>query len=245
MSEIRHSVCALACPDACSMLVTVEDGKATRLRGNPEHPITRGFICGKVAQYLDREYSPERLLYPQKRAGAKGEGRFARISWEEALDEIAARLRSVAAEFGSEAILPYSYAGTMGYLNGSGMDRRFFHRLGASRLDRTICSSAGGVGLTQALEYATTRPAVIRLNYGTQRSERGAMAVRTVALLPALTGSWKDVGGGLQLSTSQAFQMNRPALELPELQQRALGREARILNMSRLGQALNDIDDPP
>src|ERR1041384_2688964 len=113
MSEIRHSVCALDCPDACSMLVTVEDGKATRLRGNPDHPITRGFLCGKVAQYLDREYSADRLLYPQKRIGAKGEGRFARITWDEALDEIATRLRSVAAEFGSEAILPYSYAGTM------------------------------------------------------------------------------------------------------------------------------------
>jgi anaerobic selenocysteine-containing dehydrogenase len=375
MPEIRHSVCALDCPDACSLLITVEDNKATRLRGNPAHPITQGFLCGKVAKYLDREYSPDRLLYPQKRAGRKGEGRFARISWEEALDEIAARLQAIAAEFGSEAVLPYSYAGTMGLLNTSGMDRRFFHRLGASRLDRTICSTAGGAGLTQALgfrygtepeqfrhskliiawganvlgtnvhlwpfilearrngarfytidprknrtgaladrhyfinpgsdaalalammhvitteklydadyvsrhtdgfdglcdrvrdftpghaaeltgipaedivalarEYATTRPAVIRLNYGTQRSERGAMAVRAIGLLPALTGSWKDVGGGLQLSTTQAFQFNRPALEMPELQQRALGREARLLNMSLLGKVLAEVDDPP
>src|SRR5689334_3022868 len=151
MPEIRHSVCALDCPDACSLLVTVEDNKATRLRGNPAHPITRGFLCGKVAKYLDREYSPDRLLYPQRRTGRKGEGRFTRITWDEALDEIAARLKSVAAEFGSEAILPYSYAGTMGLLNNSGMDRRFFHRLGASRLERTICSAAGGAGLTQAL----------------------------------------------------------------------------------------------
>jgi anaerobic selenocysteine-containing dehydrogenase len=356
-------------------LVTVENGKATRLRGNPVHPITRGFLCGKVAKYLDREYSPERLLYPQRRTGAKGEGRFTRISWDEALDEISTRLRALAAEFGSEAILPYSYAGTMGLLNGSGMDRRFFYRLGASRLDRTICSSAGGTGLTQALgirfgtepeqftqakliiawganvlgtnvhlwpfivearrkgakfytidphrnrtgslsdrhyfihpgsdtalalammhvitaeklhdadyvakytigfdalcervkewtpqrafeltgipaeeiaalarEYATTRPAVIRLNYGTQRSERGAMAVRTVGLLPALVGSWKDIGGGLQLSTTQAFQLNRAALEMPELQQVAIGREARILNMSQLGKVLTEVDHPP
>src|SRR5690242_19211190 len=153
MSEIRHSVCALDCPDACSVLVTVENGKATRLRGNPSHPITRGFLCGKVAQYLDREYSPERLLYPQRRAGAKGYGRFQRISWDEALSEITEHLKSVAAEFGPEAILPYSYAGTMGVLNNAGMDRRFFHRLGASRLDRTICSSAGGVGLTRAVGY--------------------------------------------------------------------------------------------
>src|SRR5215831_16073243 len=142
MSEIRHSVCALDCPDACSILVTVNDNTATRLRGNPTHPITRGFLCGKVAKYLDREYSPDRLLYPQRRAGRKGEGRFVRITWDEALDEIAARLKDIAAESGPEAILPYSYAGTMGLLNNAGMDRRFFHRLGASRLDRTICSSA-------------------------------------------------------------------------------------------------------
>jgi anaerobic selenocysteine-containing dehydrogenase len=374
--EIRHSVCALDCPDACAVLVSIDDaGKATRLRGDPAHPVTRGFLCGKVARYLEREYSPGRLLYPMRRTGAKGEGRFARVAWDEALDEIAARLKSIAAEFGPEAILPYSYAGTMGLLNGSGMDRRFFHRLGASRLDRTICSSAGGAGLADSLgfkygtepeqfrhskliiawganvlgtnvhlwpfivearrngarfytidprrnrtgaaadkhffinpgsdtalalgmmhviigeklydadyverhttglaelaarvnqypperaaaltgipadeivalarEYATTRPAAIRLNYGVQRSERGSMAVRTIALLPALTGSWKEVGGGLQLSTSQAFQLNRAGLERPDLQCRALGREARMINMSSLGQALNQVDDPP
>ncbi|MDQ6701244.1 MAG: molybdopterin-dependent oxidoreductase, partial [Acidobacteriota bacterium] len=153
MPEVRHSVCALDCPDACSLLVHVDSGKATRLRGNPDHPVTRGFLCGKVARYLDREYSPDRLLYPQRRTGAKGEGRFERISWNEALDEIAVRLRDVAAEHGPESILPYSYAGTMGLLNGSGMDRRFFHRLGASRLDRTICSSAGGAGLMESLGF--------------------------------------------------------------------------------------------
>jgi anaerobic selenocysteine-containing dehydrogenase len=374
--EIRHSVCALDCPDACAVLVTIDDGgKATRLRGDPAHPVTRGFLCGKVARYLDREYAPSRLLYPMRRAGAKGEGRFVRITWDEALDEIATRLKAIAAEFGPESILPYSYAGTMGLLNGAGMDRRFFHRLGASRLDRTICSSAGGAGLMDSLgfrygtepeqfrhakliiawganvlgtnvhlwpfivearrngarfytidprrnrtgaaadkhffinpgsdtalalgmmhviigeklhdadyiarhtsgfaelaervqeypperaaaltgiakdeivalarEYATTRPAAIRLNYGVQRSERGSMAVRTIALLPALTGSWKEVGGGLQLSTSQAFHLNRAGLERPDLQRRALGREARMLNMSSLGEALNDVNDPP
>src|ERR1041384_8210222 len=151
MKETRRSVCALDCPDCCSLLVTVEDGRGTKLRGDPAHPVTRGFLCGKVAQYLEREYSPGRLLYPQRRVGPKGEGRFERISWDEALDTIAARLKQVAGEFGPEAILPYSYAGTMGFLNGSGMDRRFFHRLGASRLDRTICSSAGGAGLTSVL----------------------------------------------------------------------------------------------
>ena len=375
MPNIRHSVCALDCPDACSLLVTVEDGRATRLRGNPEHPVTRGFLCGKVAKYLDREYAPDRLLYPQRRTGAKGAGRFERISWDAALDEIATRLAAAAREFGPEAILPYSYAGTMGLLHGSGMDRRFFHRLGASRLDRTICSTAGNAGIMQTMglrygtepeqfphakliiawganvlgtnvhlwpfilearrngakfitidprrnrtgaladrhyfihpgsdtalalammhvifaenlhdadyveryttgfaelrervkqyppqraaewtgipaediialarEYATTRPAIIRLNYGTQRSERGSMAVRAVSLLPIVTGSWKEIGGGMQLSTSQAFQFNRPALELPDLQQRALGREARILNMARLGEVLTETADPP
>src|SRR6202047_779547 len=323
MPETRHSVCALDCPDCCSLLITLEDGRGSKLRGNPEHPVTRGFLCGKVAQYLEREYSPGRLLFPQRRVGAKGEGRFERISWDQALDTIASRLRAAAAEFGPESILPYSYAGTMGFLNGSGMDRRFFHRLGASRLDRTICSAAGGAALTASLgvrygtepeqyrhsrlilawganilgtnvhlwpfvvearrngaklytidprrnrtgaasdkhfsihpgsdtalalalmhvivgeglhdaeyvaqhtegfdelrervkpwtpqraaeltgiaaeeivqlarEYATTRPTAIRLNYGVQRSERGAMAVRAIALLPALTGSWKCV----------------------------------------------------
>ncbi len=374
MPQTRRSVCALDCPDTCALVVTVENGRGVKLRGDPSHPVTRGFLCGKVAQYLEREYSPARLLYPARRTGAKGEGRFERISWDEALDTIAARLKAVAHEFGPEAILPYSYAGTMGLLNGSGMDHRFFHRLGASRLDRTICSTAGMAGLTQALgvryapepeqirhsrlilawganilgtnvhlwpfivearrqgarfyaidprrnrttaaadrhyainpgsdtalalammhviigeslydadyvarhtegfdglrervrewtpqqaaeltgleaqeiaslarEYATTRPAMIRLNYGIQRSERGAMAVRAAALLPALTGSWKDVGGGLLLSTSQAFRLNRAGLERADLQQKALGREARLVNMSQLGSALNTLDGP-
>src|SRR5215475_310091 len=151
MPEIRHSVCSLDCPDCCSVLVTVENGRATKLRGNPDHPVTRGFLCGKVAQYLEREYHPDRLLYPQRRISVKGEGRFERISWDAALDLIATGLSAIARQFGSEAVLPYSYAGNMGLLNNAGMDRRFFHRLGASRLDRTICSSAGSVGLTQAL----------------------------------------------------------------------------------------------
>jgi anaerobic selenocysteine-containing dehydrogenase len=372
----RHSVCALDCPDACSLLVNVEDGRATRLRGNPDHPVTRGFLCGKVAQYLDREYSPQRLLYPQKRIGIKGEGRFARISWDEALDTIAQKLRGAASESGPESILPYSYAGTMGLLNGSGMDRRFFHRLGASRLDRTICATAGAAALAATLgvrygtepeqfrhaklilawaanihgtnvhlwpfiveakrngaklyvidpirtrtaaladrhlriypgsdlalalglmhviiaeklhdtdyvgrytngfealeervrawppervaaltgidkddivqlarEYATMRPSAIRLNYGVQRSEHGGAAVRAITALPALTGSWREVGGGLQLSISHAFQLNRVGLEMPELQLRSpLRREARLVNMAELGKALTGLDTPP
>jgi anaerobic selenocysteine-containing dehydrogenase len=377
LPEIRHSVCALDCPDACSLLINVDEhGHGSKLRGNPAHPVTRGFLCGKVARYLDREYSPQRLHYPMRRTGRKGAGQFERISWDDALDEIAGRLQSISAEAGSESILPYSYAGTMGLLNGSGMDRRFFHRLGASRLDRTICSSAGTVGITDALgvrwapepesfrhaklilawganilgtnvhlwpfivearrngarlntidphqnrtgklsdkhffirpgtdaalafammhvitqenledkdyvaehtlgfaelkekvsawtprraaqmtglnaedivnlarEYATTRPSAIRLNYGVQRSERGAMSARAIALLPALTGSWKDLGGGVQLSTSAAFQFNTAGLERADLQKNSpLGREARIVNMSLLGDALIKLDNPP
>ncbi len=375
MPQTLLSVCALDCPDCCSLSVTVENGRAVKLRGDPNHPVTRGFLCGKVAQYLEREYSPARLLHPLRRAGAKGEGRFERISWGEALDTIAARFKAISKEFGPEAILPYSYAGTMGLLNNAGMDRRFFHRLGASRLDRTICSSAGTAGLTEALgvryatepeqfrhsrlilawganilgtsvhlwpfimearrqgakfyvidprrnrtaavadrhyaihpgsdtalalammhviigenlydagyvarhtegidglrqrvrewtpqrasgltgldaeeiaglarEYATTQPAAIRLNYGIQRSERGAMAVRAVALLPALTGAWKHIGVGLLLSTSQAFYLNRAGLERADLQQKALGREARLINMAGLGGALTALDNPP
>lgn len=374
--EIRHSVCALDCPDTCAVLVQVENGRAVKLQGDPKHPVTRGFLCGKVARYLEREYSPERLLYPQKRVGEKGSGRFQRISWDEALDTVAERLRGVAREFGPEAILPYSYAGTMGVLNNAGMDRRFFHRLGASRLDRTICSATGSAALMATLgnrygtepeqfrdaklilawaanihgtnihlwpfivearrrgaklyaidpvktrtaaladrhysihpgsdlalalglahviigerlydadyvakytngfdalkqrvaeyapervaaltgiakedviglarEYATTRPAAIRLNYGVQRSERGGAAVRAIVALPALTGSYRDVGGGVQLSTAQAFYFDKDALEMPELQKKStLGREARIVNMAELGKALTELDQPP
>ncbi|MEO8658897.1 MAG: molybdopterin-dependent oxidoreductase [Bryobacteraceae bacterium] len=374
--ETLHSVCALDCPDACSVLVKVEDGKATSLRGDPAHPVTRGFLCGKVAQYLEREYSPQRLMFPQKRIGAKGEGRFERISWDEALDEIAVRLQETADRYGPESVLPYSYAGSMGYLQSSGMDRRFFHRLGASRLDRTICSAAGTAGLNESLgfrygtdfpqfvkskliiawganihatnvhlwpfivearrngarfytidpvvtrsaaladkhfpiypgsdlalalgmmhvifaekledagyieqfaenaaslraraaeyppekvaaltgipkddivdlarEYATTRPAVIRLNYGIQRSERGGRAVHAAALLPVITGQFRHEGGGITLSTSGAFQINRPALERPDLEMKSpLGRQARLINMSELGKALLDVNDPP
>jgi anaerobic selenocysteine-containing dehydrogenase len=366
----------LDCPDACSLLIDVTNGKGSRLRGNPAHPVTRGFLCGKVAQYLEREYHAERLLYPLRRVGAKGEGKFERISWDAALDLIASALERVSQEWGPEAILPYSYGGNMGYLNGSGMDRRFFHRLGASQLDRTICASAGTEGLIQALgarygtepeqfrrsrlivawganilatsvhlwpfivearrngarfyvidpvrtktaaaadkwygiypgsdlalalalmhvildrglldeeylrehatgldelrrraadysperaaeltgipagdivdlaqEYATIGPAVIRLNYGVQRSDRGATAVRAISLLPALTGSYRAEGGGLCLSTSQAFAINSEALRRPDLQLRSpLGRPARMVNMSLLGSVLHDLEDPP
>jgi len=142
-----RGACPHDCPDTCAMLVTVEDGRAVEVRGAPDHPPTAGVLCTKVARYLDRTYSDQRVLHPMKRVGRKGEGRFERIGWDEALDTIAARFRAIAASpLGPQAILPYSYAGTMGLLQSSSMDRRFFHRLGASLLDRTICASAGKAG---------------------------------------------------------------------------------------------------
>src|SRR5579872_2095471 len=397
MKRVVHAACPHDCPDACGVLITVQDGRATKIQGDPSHPITRGFLCAKVAKYLDRVYSPDRVLYPMKRIVPKGRltrpqsfapaGRpgtavptqpdeaFRRISWDEALSEIASRFKEVAAEFGSEAILPYSYGGTLGVLNGASMDRRFFHRLGASQLDRTICSAAGEAGLKSVLgvklgtepeqfvhskyiiawaanihgtnvhlwpfveearrkgaklvvidpyrtrtaacadwhipinpgtdvalalammhviinenlhdpdylskhtegfdqlrvkvqeyppervaswtgmsaadiyklarEYATVRPAVIRMNYGVQRSENGGMASRTIAMLPCVTGSWKEVGGGFQLSTSAAFGLNNTALERTDLMEKSLGRPARTINMVELGKALNEVNDPP
>jgi anaerobic selenocysteine-containing dehydrogenase len=157
-TRVVHAVCSHDCPDSCGVLVTVDElsGRAVKVQGDPSHPVTRGFLCGKVAKYLERVYSPDRLLYPMRRkAGvAKGplpKGReteaFERITWDEALDEIAARLKDIAAEFGPESVLPYSYAGTIGQLGYGSMDRRFFHRLGASQLDRTICAAAGGAAL--------------------------------------------------------------------------------------------------
>jgi molybdopterin guanine dinucleotide-containing S/N-oxide reductase-like protein len=381
MKKVVHATCPHDCPDACAVLITVDNGRATRIQGDPAHAVTRGFLCAKVAKYLDRVYSPDRVLYPMRRVRPKGpqpaenSPNFVRITWDEALDEITKRLPEIANEFGSEAILPYSYGGTLGVLNGGSMDRRFFHRLGASQLARNICSAAGEAGLRSVLgaktgtepeqfrhskyiiawganihgnnvhlwpfieearrkgaklvvidpyktrtakcadwylpinpgtdtalalgmmhviigeerhdadyvarhtlgfeqlrekvreyspervarwtgisaddivrlarEYATQRPAAIRVNYGVQRSEGGGMATRTVAMLPCITGSWKEVGGGLQLSLSGSFQLNKSALENAELMTTALGRPARTINMVELGQALNDLDDPP
>ncbi len=130
------------------MLVTIETGRAVRVAGDPEHPFTQGFLCTKVNRYVERTYHADRLTQPLRRAGPKGRGQFEPISWDEALDEIAARLTEIARSAdGPQAILPYSYAGTMGLVQGSSMDRRFFHLLGASKLDRTICSMAGTVGM--------------------------------------------------------------------------------------------------
>ncbi|HZQ44306.1 MAG TPA: molybdopterin-dependent oxidoreductase [Acidobacteriaceae bacterium] len=389
-----HAVCTHDCPDSCGVLVTVDEltGRAVKIAGDPAHPVTRGFLCGKVARYLERVYSPERLLYPmRRRAGVpKGplpKGResefFERISWDEALGEIAARLKKIAGEFGPESILPYSYAGTIGQLGYGSMDRRFFYRLGASQLDRTICSAAGTAALksiygtrlgtapqdfahagliivwagnvhgnnihlwpfieesrrkggklvvidpyrtrTAALadehlqirpgtdgllalammhilfrerledrdylnefaddwqrlrehalrpEHSPERaaaitglsvetieslglaygragrdgrpPAAIRLNYGIQRGENGGTAARAVAMLPLITGSWKQYGGGLLLSTSAAFPFQQERLHMPQLMNASpLGHAARTVNMNQLGDALTQLNDPP
>ena len=139
MTALFKNVCPLDCPDTCSMLVTVQDGVAVDLRGDPDHSFTRGFLCQKMARYLDRVYSPDRLLHPLKRVGKKGEGRFERITWDEALRQPSpdGSPRSPARPTAPRRSLPYSYCGTMGKLQSSSLDRRFFHRLGASRLDRT------------------------------------------------------------------------------------------------------------
>jgi anaerobic selenocysteine-containing dehydrogenase len=159
------------------MVVTVEDGRAVRLRGDTDQPFTRGFLCQKVAHYLDRVYHPERLRWPMKRVGPKGKGRFQRISWDEAIDTIARRFADIAASAdGPQAILPYSYAGTMGLLQGSSLDRRFFHRLGATLLDRTICAAAGTAGCnitlgTRAMiDPATVAKSRYILNWGSNTS---------------------------------------------------------------------------
>ncbi|MCT7329526.1 molybdopterin-containing oxidoreductase family protein [Ralstonia mojiangensis] len=145
-TQVIRAACPHDCPDTCALLVTVEDGRATRVQGDPDHPTTAGVLCTKVNRYAERTYHPNRLLTPMKRVGAKGEGKFEPISWDEAIDTIATRLGDIAAR-NPEAILPYSYAGTMGLVQGESMAARFFHKLGASLLDRTICASAGATAL--------------------------------------------------------------------------------------------------
>ncbi len=144
-TNIVRAVCPHDCPDTCALHVTVTNGVATEVRGDPDHPTTAGVLCTKVSRYTERTYHKDRLLFPQKRIGKKGEGKFARISWDEALDTITAQLKRVA-QRNPLAILPYSYAGTMGLVQGDSMSQRFFHKLGASFLDRTICATAGGAG---------------------------------------------------------------------------------------------------
>ncbi|MGE5088444.1 MAG: molybdopterin-containing oxidoreductase family protein [Candidatus Levyibacteriota bacterium] len=200
--KVVRAACPHDCPDTCAMLVTVENGRAIEIRGAPDHPTTAGALCTKVARYLDRTYSPGRLRHPLRRIGRKGDGRFARISWDEALDEIATRFRDIAqSPDGPQAILPYSYAGTMGLLQGQSMDRRFFHRLGASLLDRTICSAAGKAGWGAVVgasvgmdveEYANSgliliwgsNPIASNLHFWTRAQEAKRRGAKLVAIDP-------------------------------------------------------------
>ena len=148
--SLVRGACPHDCPDTCALLTTVEDGRAVKVQGNPAHALTDGVLCAKVSRYTERTYHPERILTPLKRVGPKGSGRFEPVGWDEALDDIAGRLQAIAAR-DPQAILPYSYAGTMGQVQGDSMSARFFHQLGASLLDRTICASAGAEALTQTL----------------------------------------------------------------------------------------------
>ena len=148
-TQVRGA-CPHDCPDTCALLTTVENGVAIRVQGNPAHSHTDGVLCAKVSKYTERSYHPERILTPLKRSGPKGSGQFTPVTWDEALTDIAQRLSAIAAR-APEAVLPYSYAGTMGMVQGESMDRRFFHRLGASQLDRTICASAGAEAMVQTL----------------------------------------------------------------------------------------------
>jgi anaerobic selenocysteine-containing dehydrogenase len=147
---VIRGACPHDCPDTCAWEVTVHDGVAEKLVGVKEHPFTRGGLCAKVSHYLERTYSEDRLRHPMIRTGPKGEGAFARVSWEEALGHIADRLTAIVAEHGGEAVLPYSFAGTQGVVQGGSIDRRFFARLGASRLERTICGQAAAAGQLEA-----------------------------------------------------------------------------------------------
>jgi anaerobic selenocysteine-containing dehydrogenase len=144
-TTLVRATCPHDCPDTCAIHVTVENGVATEIKGDPDHPTTAGVLCTKVSRYIDRTYHPDRLLTPLRRVGNKGEGKFEAITWEQALDTIAERLKPIAAR-DPQAILPYSYCGTMGLVQGEAMAMRFFHKLGASFLDRTVCATAGFTG---------------------------------------------------------------------------------------------------
>ena len=155
LRQVR-SVCPHNCPDTCALVIDIdENDRVIRVDGDPDHPVTRGFICDKVRRYPDHVESPLRVLYPKRRIGPKGSGRFERISWDEALDEIATRLQAVVERSGGEAVLPYSFSGTLGILQSASMDRRFFHRLGSSRLARTICSAAASAALLHTFGAST------------------------------------------------------------------------------------------
>ena len=153
---VVRGACHHDCPDGCSWLTTIEDGRVVRFEGDPNHPFTRGRLCARVSGYPDDVVmSPDRLLHPLRRTGKKGEGRFDRVTWDEALGEVADRLQKVIAEHGPAAVLPYSYAGTEGKIQGESLAGRFFVRMGATRLQRDICGSAAHQGLTTTIGSST------------------------------------------------------------------------------------------
>lgn len=156
--EVVRGVCSLDCPDQCGLLLHKEAGRIVKVEGDPAHPITQGAICNKVRHMAERLYDPARLRYPLKRTGKKGDGAFERISWEEAIETIVSKWKTLIATEGAESILPYSFYGNMGRIGAEGMDRRFFHRLGASRLEYTICEAAGTAGYhyTMGGSYGTS-----------------------------------------------------------------------------------------
>ncbi|HWY90023.1 MAG TPA: molybdopterin-dependent oxidoreductase, partial [Solirubrobacteraceae bacterium] len=154
MDTIRGA-CGHDCPDTCGWVVEVRNGAAERLSGDPTHPFTRGTLCAKVNHYLERVYHPDRVLHPLKRVGAKGEGRFARVSWDEALADIASRWQAIVAESGEEAILPYSSAGVQGLIQQASLDMRLFGSMGTSGLDRNICGAVAAAGLSATLGVGT------------------------------------------------------------------------------------------
>lgn len=372
-----RGACPHDCPDTCALLTTVQDGVAVKVQGNPDHAHTNGVLCTKVSRYTERSYHAERILHPMKRVGPKGAGQFEPVSWDAALSDIAACLQAIAAR-DPQAILPYSYAGTMGLVQGESMAARFFNKLGASLLERTICAAAGGEGLVHTLggklgmrveffaqakliliwgsnsiasnlhfwRYAneakrlgaklicidprktetaekchehiallpgtdgalalglmheliqhdwldhdylerhtlgwdklreralqwppervaavcgltpaqvqnlardygacvsqsatdaagvTPPSAAIRMNYGLQRVHGGGNAVRLIASLPALIGAWRQRSGGVLLSSSGTFPVQKAALQRPDLQ---AGRTPRTLNMATIGDDL-------
>jgi anaerobic selenocysteine-containing dehydrogenase len=157
MMRVLPSVCALDCPDACALSITVDNGRVVKLEGTADHPITRGFACVKTYRYPERQEHADRLTTPLKRVGAKGEGRFEPVSWDEALNSIAEKISTIVAEHGPQSILPYCYAGTMGLVEGK-HPLTFFRALGALELDQTICATTGGAAWEMNYGHAKVSP---------------------------------------------------------------------------------------